>query len=128
MRKAAESDVHLEADIHAMANNPNGFKEGDWIPYLHVKYELTKLPSGEVMQGDMMPMVANGSHYGDNVKLKGPGKYKVKFIVLPPNAKDNPQGNHFGRHKPPDGRAPLVQALRDRMGVHLCRHWQEGGY
>lgn len=99
MRKAAESDVHLEADIHAMANNPNGFKEGDWIPYLMVRYELTKLPSGEVIQGDMMPMVANdGSHYGDNVKLKGPGKYKVRFIVLPPNARDNPQGNHFGRH------------------------------
>ncbi|MBS0509056.1 MAG: iron transporter [Proteobacteria bacterium] len=99
MRKAAESDIHLEADIHAMANNPNGFKEGDWIPYLQVRYELTRLPSGEVIKGDMMPMVANdGSHYGDNVKLKGPGKYKVKFIVLPPNAKDNPQGNHFGRH------------------------------
>ena len=99
MRRAAESDVHLEADIHAMANNPNGFKEGDWIPYLMVKYELTKLPSGEVIKGDMMPMVANdGSHYGDNVKLKGPGKYKVRFIVLPPSSKDNPQGNHFGRH------------------------------
>ena len=78
MRKAAESDVHLEADIHAMANNPNGFKEGDWIPYLMVKYELTKLPGGEVIKGDMMPMVANdGSHYGDNVKLKGPGKELV---------------------------------------------------
>ena len=99
MRKAAESDIHIEADIHAMANNPNGFKEGDWIPYLHVKYELTKIGSNEVIKGDMMPMVANdGSHYGDNVKLKGPGKYKVKFIVFPPNAKENPSGNVFGRH------------------------------
>ncbi len=25
MRKATESDIHLEADIHALANNPNGF-------------------------------------------------------------------------------------------------------
>jgi len=99
MRKAAESDVHLEADIHAMANNPNGFKEGDWIPYLMVKYELTKLPGGEVIKGDMMPMVANdGSHYGDNVKLAGPGKYRVRFSVLPPNAPDNAMGMHFGRH------------------------------
>ena len=99
MRKAAESDIHLEADIHAMSNNPNGFKDGDWIPYLHIRYELTKLPGGEVVKGDMMPMVANdGSHYGDNVKLKGPGKYKVKFVVFPPNAKENPLGNHFGRH------------------------------
>ena len=34
MRKAAESDIHLEADIHALANNPNGFEEGAWMPYL----------------------------------------------------------------------------------------------
>ncbi len=99
MRKAADSDIHLEADIHALSNNPNGYKEGDWVPYLMVKYEVTKLPNGETMKGDMMPMVANdGPHYGDNVKLTGPGKYKVKFIVLPPNAKENPLGNHFGRH------------------------------
>ena len=47
----------------------------------------------------MMPMVASdGPHYGDNVKLKGPGKYKVKFIIYPPSAKENTAGNHFGRH------------------------------
>jgi periplasmic iron binding protein len=28
MRKVAESDIHIEADIHALANNPNGFEEG----------------------------------------------------------------------------------------------------
>ena len=99
MRKAAESDIHLEADIHAMANNPNGYKEGDWIPYLFVRYEVTKAGTNEVMQGDMMPMVANdGPHYGDNVKLKGPGKYRVKFVVFPPSAKENLHGSHFGRH------------------------------
>ena len=32
MRKASDSDIHLEADIHALANNPNGFEEGAWIP------------------------------------------------------------------------------------------------
>ena len=42
MRKASDSDVHLEADIHAVKNNPTGFAEGDWMPYLQVKYELTK--------------------------------------------------------------------------------------
>ncbi|MFA7270938.1 MAG: iron transporter [Sterolibacterium sp.] len=99
MRKASESDIHLEADIHALANNPNGFPEGFWIPHLMVKYELTKLPGNEIIKGDMMPMVASdGPHYGDNVKLKGPGKYKVKFLVYPPGAKENTQGNHFGRH------------------------------
>ncbi|MCA3187993.1 MAG: iron transporter, partial [Cupriavidus sp.] len=27
-----------------------------------------------------------------------PGKYKLKFTVFPPNAKENPMGRHYGRH------------------------------
>ena len=84
MAKASASDIHLEADIHALSNNANGFAEGSWIPHLLVKYELTKLPGGQVANGDMMPMVASdGPHYGDNVKLKGSGKYKLKFTIYP---------------------------------------------
>jgi uncharacterized protein involved in high-affinity Fe2+ transport len=99
MRKASESDVHLEADIHALANNANGYAEGAWIPFLLVRYQITKIGSGEVIKGDMMPMVASdGPHYGDNVKLAGPGKYRLKFSVLPPNAADNASGHSFGRH------------------------------
>ena len=98
MRKPEDSDVHLEADIKALANNPNGFPDGAWIPYLTIKYEITKQGSGEKINGDFMPMVANdGPHYGDNVKLMGPGKYKVKYTILPPNTNPNPQ-SHFGRH------------------------------
>ena len=96
MRKAAESDVHMEADIHALAQNPNGYAEGAWVPYLHIKYEISKAGGGPMIKGDMMPMVASdGPHYGDNVKLMGPGKYKLKLTVLPPSM--NP-GGHFGRH------------------------------
>ncbi len=100
MRKAAESDIHLEADIHALAGNVNGFPEGFWIPFLHITYELTKTGSSEApIRGAMMPMVASdGPHYGDNVKLQGPGKYKVKYTVYSPGAKENPMGMHFGRH------------------------------
>ncbi|WP_369800125.1 iron transporter [Vogesella sp. LIG4] len=96
MRKAEESDVHLEADIHAVKGNPNGFGEGDWMPYLMIKYELQKVGSKDVIKGDFMPMVASdGPHYGDNVKLMGPGKYKLKFTIMPPSM--NPHA-HFGRH------------------------------
>ncbi|HET8831895.1 MAG TPA: iron transporter [Casimicrobiaceae bacterium] len=99
MRKAAESDVHMEADIHALANNPNGYAEGAWVPFLQIRYELTKLPSGEKITGDFMPMVASdGPHYGDNVKLAGPGKYRLKYTVYPPSANENTLGQHFGRH------------------------------
>jgi len=96
MRDAKDSDVHMEADIKAARNNTNGFAEGDWIPYLGVKYELTRLDGGKTVKGDFMPMVANdGPHYGDNIKLDGPGKYRLKLTISPPSA--NPHA-HFGRH------------------------------
>jgi uncharacterized protein involved in high-affinity Fe2+ transport len=96
MRPAADSDIHLETDLHAAKGNPNGFAEGDWLPYLVVHYTLTKEGDSKVLKGDLMPMVANdGPHYGDNVKLMGPGKYKLTVDIAPPTA--NPHA-HFGRH------------------------------
>lgn len=96
MRPAAESDIHLEADIHALADNPNGFAEGEWVPYLVVDFELTKVDSGETLTGRLMPMVANdGPHYGDNLKIFGMGNYKLKYTVSPPTK--DPM-SHFGRH------------------------------
>lgn len=96
MRKAAESDIHLEADIHALAGNVNGYPEGAWMPFLHIAYELVKVGGGEPIRGHMMPMVASdGPHYGDNVKLSGPGKYKLKLVIAPPSANTHA---HFGRH------------------------------
>ncbi len=95
MRAARDSDVHLEADIKAAKGNSNGFAEGDWIPYLVVNYELTR-EGGPTQKGAFMPMVANdGPHYGDNVKLSGPGKYRLKLVIEPPSANAHA---HFGRH------------------------------
>ena len=99
MKAPTESDIHLEADIKALSNNPNGFAEGAWIPYLKVQFELKKEGTADTVSGNMMPMVANdGAHYGDNVKLKGPGKYKVKYRIAPPSADPHNPHNHFGRH------------------------------
>ena len=96
MGRVEATDIHLEADIHAIKDNPNGFAEGDWIPYLPIQFELTKVGSAFKASGDLMPMVASdGPHYGDNVKLDGPGKYKLRITVAPPS--DNPHA-HFGRH------------------------------
>jgi uncharacterized protein involved in high-affinity Fe2+ transport len=98
MRAAAQSDIHLEADIRAAKDNRNGFAEGDWLPSLDVSFELTKLEgeaaTGPKVTGSLMPMVANdGPHYGDNVKLNGPGRYRLKLTVAPPG-----KNQHFGRH------------------------------
>ena len=96
MRAAKDSDLHLEADIKAAKDNKNGYAQGDWIGYLGVKYELTKVGESKVLKGNFMPMVASdGPHYGDNVKLLGPGNYKLKLTITPPSEK--PQ-SHFGRH------------------------------
>ncbi|MEN9358450.1 MAG: hypothetical protein RL695_2621, partial [Pseudomonadota bacterium] len=59
MKKAEESDIHIEADIRALANNPNGFEEGAWIPYLLIKFEISKIGGTQKISGDFMPMVAN---------------------------------------------------------------------
>lgn len=96
MRPAAESDIHLEADIHATAGNANGFAEGDWIPNLKIEYTLVKLDGGERVAGFFMPMVANdGPHYGDNVKMMGMGKYKLSFTITSLGSANT---DHFGRH------------------------------
>jgi uncharacterized protein involved in high-affinity Fe2+ transport len=96
MRAAAESDIHLEADIHAAKSNPNGFPDGEWLPYLVVRYELTKPDTGQTLKGELMPMVANdGPHYGENLKLMGVGKYKLTLTILPPSENEH---IHFGRH------------------------------
>jgi uncharacterized protein involved in high-affinity Fe2+ transport len=97
MRAAKDSDIHLEADIHALAGNVNGFPEGEWLPHLTIQYEIQKVGSSKIIKGDFMPMVASdGPHYGDNIKLEGPGKYKLKFTILPPGAPGS--HTHFGRH------------------------------
>jgi uncharacterized protein involved in high-affinity Fe2+ transport len=81
----ATTDVHLEADIHALKDNPNGFGPGDWIPYLGITYRLEKQGSSWISAGTFMPMVAaDGPHYGANIKLDGAGKYKLTYRILPP--------------------------------------------
>lgn len=79
------TDIHLEADIHAVRGNEQGFRDEAWIPYLTITYTIEKLGSDWKTAGLFLPMCANdGPHYGDNVKLDGPGKYKVTFNIEPP--------------------------------------------
>ncbi len=71
---AAKSDIHLEADIHAVKGNKNGFGEGEWMPYLTINYTLVNTDTGAKQEGTFMPMVAgDGPHYGANIKMMGVG-------------------------------------------------------
>lgn len=127
MREARTADIHLEADIHAVKDNPNGFGEGDWMPYLVVRYRLVKAGDAKALEGTLMPMVASdGPHYGDNVKLLGPGKYRLTLTVEPPSM--NAQA-HFGRHVDKEtGVAPWFKPFAADYEFTFAGTGKKGGY
>ncbi len=127
MREASKSDIHLEADIRAVQGNTNGFGEGDWVPHLIVHYKLVKAGDPKVLQGQLMPMVASdGPHYGDNVKLMGPGKYTLTLTVQPPAG--GPHA-HFGRHVDKEtGVAPWFKPFEARYEFTFAGTGKKGGY
>ncbi len=85
--------IHLEADVHATADNVYGYPDGAWIAYLTIGYEISKQGSAWKTSGTLKPMTAkDGPHYADNVKMDGPGKYTVTYAFKPPEA------NGFFRH------------------------------
>lgn len=89
---ATEADLHLEADVTALAGNKLGFGAGQWVPYLTVDYQITG-PSGKVTKGTFMPMTGScGQHYGANVKLGEAGTYAIRYTV------HNPTENGFVVH------------------------------
>lgn len=126
MLDTTASDIHLEADIHATKENQNGFAEGDWIPDLVVKYELEKT-GGKKIAGEMMPMVASdGPHYGNNVKLDGPGKYKLKLQIFPQSFN---KGAMFGRHTDKEtGVGPWFQPFDLSYEFAYAGTGKKGGY
>ncbi|MNT64246.1 34 kDa membrane antigen precursor [compost metagenome] len=97
------------------------------MPYLLIKYEISKVGGKDSISGDFMPMVASdGPHYGDNIKLQGPGKYKLKYTILPPSM--NPHA-HFGRHVDKEtGVAPWFQPIELNYEFTYAGIGKKGGY
>lgn len=88
--------IHLEADVHATADNPNGFAKDEFVPYLQIDYEVTPAAGGAPMKGSLMPMVArDGLHYGATLRMPGPGSYRLTYAIQPPSV------NGLGRHTDP---------------------------
>jgi uncharacterized protein involved in high-affinity Fe2+ transport len=88
-----EGDIHLEAAVTATSENDWGFPSGAWVPYLQIHFSVTKTDNDYETGGVLIPMAANdGPHYGNNVKLDGPGKYTLQLHVSPPD------GSVFMRH------------------------------
>ena len=85
--------IHLEADVHATADDVHGFPDGAWIAYLTIEYRLEKEGTPWHAEGKLHAMQAkDGPHYADNVKMDGPGHYTVSYRFSPPDT------NGFMRH------------------------------
>ena len=85
--------IHLEADVHATADNTHGYPDGAWIAYLTIDYTLEKVGTDWRATGTLRPMIAkDGPHYADNVAMDGPGRYRLTYRFQPPEA------NGFLRH------------------------------
>lgn len=127
MREPKASDIHLEADVKATHDNRNGFADGSFVPYLEIKYEISKAGATDVVSGAFMPMVASdGPHYGDNVKLTGPGRYKVKLTIAPPGSDAH---SHFGRHTDKEtGVAPWFAPFALEYDFTYAGIGKKGGY
>ena len=93
MPMSGPDTVHLETDVHATADNPYGYSDGAWIPYLTIDYALSKDGTDWRARGKLYAMTAkDGPHYADNVRMDGPGAYTVTFRYEPPDT------NGFLRH------------------------------
>jgi uncharacterized protein involved in high-affinity Fe2+ transport len=87
MLMAGPEVIHLEADVHATADNVYGYPDGAWVPYLTIAYTLEKLGTDWKSSGTLRPMTAkDGPHYAENVKMNGPGQYKVAYRFTAPEA------------------------------------------
>ena len=83
---AADSSMHLEADIHAVKDNNLGFGTGDFVPGLTVDYSIKDKSGNAVQEGTLMPMNASdGPHYGLNLPKLDAGTYDVSFMIKPPS-------------------------------------------
>jgi uncharacterized protein involved in high-affinity Fe2+ transport len=89
--------IHLEADVKAAENNPNGFALGEFIPYLEIAYTIAPAGGGPPLHsGKLMPMVAaDGLHYGASVAMPRAGRYRLTYAIKPPSA------GGLGRHSDP---------------------------
>lgn len=88
--------IHLEADIHATEENPNGFARDEFVPYLKVHYTIAGGGGELIHEGELLPMIArDGLHYGASLAMPKPGAYRLTYNVEPPSA------GGLGRHSDP---------------------------
>ena len=83
---AADSSMHIEADIAAAPDNKLGYGAGDFVSGLTVDYAIKDKSGNVVQEGTLMPMNASDCpHYGLNLPKLDAGTYDVSFMIKPPS-------------------------------------------
>jgi uncharacterized protein involved in high-affinity Fe2+ transport len=79
----------LVADVHADKDEPHGFAEHSFVPYLSISYALTKDGAPTFKQAGLLYPVAgkSGPRYAAGAQIAGPGTYHLTYIVSPPSAR-----------------------------------------
>ena len=101
--------IHIEADVKALEGNPNGFAKDEKVDYLKVSYTLVPAEGGSpIVTGELIPMMArDGFHYGANIGMPKPGRYRLVYDISPPT---------MGRHSDPaTGVAPWWEPFQARF-------------
>ena len=105
--------IHLEADVHATADNVYGYPDGAWVPYLTIGYTLEKIGTdwqtdGHVAADDRQGRAAPRRECGDG----GTGRVQADLPVRVPRDAGFPAAC-----RPRNRRAGVVEAVQ--RGVHL---------
>lgn len=109
MTSAGPNPIHIEADVKADENNPNGYAKDDTVAYLKITYAVEPAGGGDpIAKGELVPMMArDGFHYGATIAMPPPGEYRLLYDIQPPSA------NNVGRHSDPaTGVAPWWEPFR----------------
>ena len=109
MASGGENVIHIEADVKAEEDNPNGYAKDDAVAYLKIRYAIEPAAGGSpVAQGDLVPMMArDGFHYGAFLPMPPAGEYRLVYDIQPPSA------GGLGRHSDPGtGVAPWWEPFR----------------
>jgi uncharacterized protein involved in high-affinity Fe2+ transport len=79
--------LFLVADVHAGRDEPHGFAEHSFIPYLSISYVLTKDGAPTFKQAGLLYPIAGkaGPHYATSAQLSGAGTYHLTYIISPPS-------------------------------------------
>jgi hypothetical protein len=86
MARGADA-LFLLADVRAAKDEPHGFAEHSFIPYLSISYALTKDGAPTYKQAGLFYAAASktGPHYAASAQLAGTGTYHLTYIISPPS-------------------------------------------